>query len=61
MPNNPIPDWKKAAIVCMSAKYGDGSLARKLDISKPTVRKYRKMAEEDGTLEMSGIDLEAKA
>lgn len=60
MPNRQIPDWKKAVIAGMSVKYGDGSLARKLDVGKGTVRKYRKKAEKDGELEMSGPNLKVK-
>lgn len=62
MPNNTIPDWKKAAIATMSKKYGDRSLGRKLDLNYKTVRKYRKMAEEEGVIEMDdGFDLEVVA
>lgn len=46
----------------MSKKYGDRSLGRKLDLNYKTVRKYRKMAEEEGVIEMDdGFDLEVVA
>lgn len=58
MPNHTIEDWKKAAIVGMSRKYGDRAIAKRLDIGRSTVRNYRQEAEETGTLEMDGINLE---
>lgn len=60
MANRPIPDWKKAAIVGMSAKYGYRSIAKELDINWKTVRKYKQKAEEAGRLEMDGRDLVIK-
>lgn len=58
MPNNPIPDWKKAAIVGMSVKYGDTAIGKRLGLNKKTVKKYREKAEEDGMLQMEGANLE---
>lgn len=58
MSNNSIPDWKKAAVVGMSQKYGDRAIGRRLDINYKTARKYRKQAEKDGKVEMDGINME---
>lgn len=58
MPNRTIPDKKKAAIVALSSKYGSNSLSNKLDVSINTVKKYRRLAEEDGFIEMDGTNLE---
>lgn len=57
MPNNTIPDEKKAAIVALSSKYGNNAISSKLGISVNTVRKYKQLAEENGTIEMEGADL----
>lgn len=58
---NSIPDWKKAAIVALSAKYGYRAIGSRLDIDWKTARKYQKKAEESGVLEMEGVDLKVKA
>jgi transposase-like protein len=55
MPNNSIPDWKKAAIVAMRSKYGYNAIARKLDLHRNTVKRYSDM---DGVIETSGINME---
>lgn len=60
MSNNSIPDWKKAAVVGMSPKYGDRAIGRRLDINHKTAKKYRQEAEESGELEMEGINMEFK-
>lgn len=60
MANKAIPDWKKAVIVAASDKYGYRALGRKLGINFKTVRKYKKLAEDEGELQMTGINLEAK-
>lgn len=52
-----IPDWKKAAIVALSQKYGYRAIASRLEINFKTARQYVKRAEEDGTIEMQGQDL----
>ena len=58
MPNNSIPDHKKAAIVALSKKYGYRALESRLEVSQNTVKKYKEEAEENGGLEMDGIDLQ---
>lgn len=60
MPNNTIPDWKKATIVAMYQKYGYRSIANRLGIDLKTARSYQKRLEEEGSIEMdSGINMEA--
>lgn len=58
MPANSIPDWKKATIVALSQKHGYRSISNKLGVSKNTVKKYKERAENNGKLEMNGVDLE---
>jgi len=52
MPNNTIPDSKKAAIVIMSQLYGDRAIANRLDIGRQTVKKYREEYSRDEELQM---------
>lgn len=58
MPNKSIPDWKKAAIVGLSVKYGDRAISNRIDVSVNTVKKYREEVEENGKLQMDGANLE---
>lgn len=59
MPNNSIPDEKKAAICALSSKYGYRAIASRLDLNYKTVKRYVEEVEESGSLEMdSEIDLE---
>lgn len=58
MPNNSIPDWKKAAIVILSRKYGYRAIGKKLDIDYKTARRYHKKLQSEGELQMEGNNLE---
>lgn len=58
---NEIPDYKKAAILVLSNKYGHRAIAKRLDISKNTAKKYRDIADEEGHIEMNGTNLKVKA
>jgi len=61
MPNNTIPDWKKAAIVAMSDIYGYRAIATRMDVSAKTVKKYVELAEHDEPISMSGKNMEVTA
>lgn len=55
-----IPDWKKAAIIGLSHKYGYRAIASRLEINFKTAREYIDRAQEDGEIEMRGTNLRTK-
>ena len=59
MPNE-IADWKKAAIIALTEKYGHRAIGNRVGVSKNTAKRYRDLAASQDTIEMNGTNLRVK-